>query len=139
VVVAALAAPTLTVTVGLAVAMAPPPMVPVIVAVPAVEVLSVAVYVPFRLSVTDESDPKVVASVTVPLVDVRLLPLASLAWTVIVDVAPAVTDAGLAAIVVVAAAAGPATTGKVFERPVLPPPVAVIVNVGVLVFVIVTD
>jgi hypothetical protein len=63
------------------------------------------------LSVTALNVPRVADRVTAPPLEVRLLPLASFACTVIVEVAVpfAVTDVGLAVIVVVAADTGPAT------------------------------
>ena len=84
--------------------------VPVIVAVPVlVEDVRVAVYVPSLLSVTGERVPRFVASATVPSLDVRLLPSASLSWTVTVEVLvpSARIEAGLAPIVVVAVEALP--------------------------------
>ena len=80
------AAPAVKVTVAL-LAIAAPFNMPVIVAVPAmVEDVSVAVYVPFPLSVTAERLPAVVARATVPPPLVRLFPVASLSCTVMVDV-----------------------------------------------------
>ncbi len=49
---------------------------------------------PSLLSVTEPSVPWSVASTTVAPPLVRLLPLTSFAWTVIVEVAPAASDAG---------------------------------------------
>ena len=67
------------------------------------------------MSVTALRVPRVVARVTVPPDVVRLLPLASLAWTVMVDVeVPLATIAvGLAVMVVVAALAAPVITTAV--------------------------
>ena len=90
------------------------------------------------MSITGLSEPRVVDSVTVPLDVVRLFPAASLDWTVIVEVAPAITDVGEAAIVVVDAEAVPATTLKLFEFPLAPPPVLVAVMKKLPVLVIVT-
>ena len=114
------AGPTVNVT-DVVFARAEPFNVPVIVAVTVlVEDVNVAVYVPSLLSVTVESVPRVVASATVPPLAVRLLPSASLSWTVTVEVlAPFATiEAGLALIVVVAVDAPPEvnTTLAVFVR-----------------------
>ena len=64
---------------------------------------------PLLWSVTEDRVPAVVAKVTVPWLVVSLLPLASLAWTVIVDVEDplATIEVGLAEIVVVAPEAAP--------------------------------
>jgi hypothetical protein len=67
--------------------MAAPPAVPVMVEVPAVvEDLNVAVYVPLLLSVTDDSVPNVLLSVTVAPPEVRLFPFTSFSCTIIVVV-----------------------------------------------------
>jgi len=78
----------------------------------------VAVYVPFALSVTELSVPLVVARVTVPALEARLLPAASFSCTVTVDVLePSATiEVGLTEIVDVAVDA----------------PAAVVVNVGLV-------
>ena len=67
---------------------------------PLLVAVSVAVYVPSPLSVTDERVPRSVVSATVEPLLVRLLSFASLAWTVIVaasvpggDYAPSVAHA----------------------------------------------
>ena len=107
VVVAAAAAPTLSATSASSV-MAAPLMVPVMVAVPATTpAVNLAVYVPSPLSATAPNAPRVVARTTASPPPARLLPLASLACTVIVDVdwPSAVIAIGLAVIVVVAASA----------------------------------
>ena len=64
---------------------------------------------PLLLLVTEDRVPAVVDKVTVPWLVVSLLPLASLAWTVIVDVEDplATIEVGLAEIVVVAPEAAP--------------------------------
>ena len=64
---------------------------------------------PLLWSVTEDRVPAVVAKVTVPWLVVSLLPLASLAWTVIVDVEDplATIEVGLAEIVVVAPETAP--------------------------------
>ena len=69
-------------------AMAAPFRVPVIVAAVfgVVEDVSVAVYVPFPLSVTGDKLPAVVASATVAPPLVRFVPAASLSFTVRVEV-----------------------------------------------------
>src|SRR5579862_3153290 len=90
--------------------------------------------VPTTVSVYVAVFAPVTLTVTVPLVDVRLFPLASFACTVI-DVWLLAVPAGTVAVVWLALAA-PATTLKAFDVPVLPL-VAVIVN-PVPVFVIVT-
>ena len=75
--VAVLAAPGVNATTSLSV-IATPPRVPVIVELPAVvEEVNVAVYVPFPLSVMEESDPEVVPSATVAPPAVRLFPFVS--------------------------------------------------------------
>ena len=63
------------------------------------------------MSVTEPSDPSVVASPTVSPPVVRSLPLASLSWTVIVDVeAPSATiETGAAEMVDCVSSAGPGT------------------------------
>jgi hypothetical protein len=84
--------------------------VPVIVAVPTVvEEVSVLVYVPFALSVTAESEPRLVARATTPSLVVRSLPIASFNWTVIVEVLvpSAVMDVGEAVSVDIAVEALP--------------------------------
>lgn len=90
--------------------------VPVAIAVPAeVDEVSVAVYVPSPLSVTDPREPRVVAKVTVSPPEVRLLLLASLNRTVIVlvDEPSAVIEPGAALIVDVVRSAGPGTKSTV--------------------------
>jgi hypothetical protein len=86
-------------------------MWPVIVAVPvAVPEVKVPVYVPFPLSVAvGVIVPKEVARVTTLPPAVRLLPFASLAWTVMVAVAPppARIAVGLAEMAVVTTLIGP--------------------------------
>ena len=64
---------------------------------------------PLLWSVTEDRDPVVVDKVTVPWLEVSLLPLASSAWTVIVEVEVplAVIEVGLAEIVVVEPEAAP--------------------------------
>jgi hypothetical protein len=104
------AAPAVKVTVALS-AIDAPFSVPVIVAVPAVvEDVSVAVYVPFPLSVTAERLPAVVASATVAPPLVRLFEPASLSCTVMVDVLlPSATiEVGAAVMVEVTGEAAPA-------------------------------
>ncbi len=78
---------------------------------------------PFALSVTDESEPAVVESATVPPEPVRLLPSASLSWTVIVEVElpSAVIEPGAALIVEVAVEAAPALTVIAALVPVIVP------------------
>ena len=78
---------------------------------------------PFALSVTDESEPAVVESATVPPEPVRLLPSASLSWTVIVEVElpSAVIEPGAALIVEVAVEAAPALTVIAALVPVIDP------------------
>ncbi len=87
---------------------------------------------PLLLSVTEESEPLVVESATVPPEPVRLLPSASLSWTVTVEVElpSAVIEPGAALIVEVAVEAAPALT--VIEALV---PVIVPVTVSVAVTV----
>jgi hypothetical protein len=64
--------------VGLPIAV--PAIVPVIEAEPlAIPLVSVAVYVPLLLFVTEPSEPRLVERTTVPPLEVRLLPLASFA------------------------------------------------------------
>jgi hypothetical protein len=101
------AAPAVKMTVAL-LAIGAPFRVPVIVVVPAVVGdVSVAVYVPFPLSVTAERLPAVVASATVAPPLVRLFEPASLSCTVMVDVLlpSAVIEVGEAEIVEVDAEA----------------------------------
>ncbi len=84
------------------------------------------------LSVTEESEPLVVKSATVPPEPVRLLLSASLSWTVMVEVELplAVIEPGAALIVEVAVEAAPALT--VIEA-VVPVIVPVTVSVAVIV------
>ena len=103
------AAPTVKVT-DVVFARADPFSVPVIVAAPVlVDDVNVAVYVPSLLSVTLDGVPRVVASATVPPLAMRLLPSASLSWTVTIEVLVpfATIEAGLALIVEVAVDAPP--------------------------------
>ncbi len=78
---------------------------------------------PFALSVTEEREPLVVESATVPPEPVRLLPSASLSWTVIVEVElpSAVIEPGAALIVEVAVEAAPALTVIAALVPVIVP------------------
>jgi hypothetical protein len=107
------------------------------------ELVNVAEYVPSPLSVTDPNDPDVVDRATVPLLEVSLLPWASSACTVIVDVdVPfALIDVGEAVIVLVDADTGPGVRDTDVGIPIAVPaivpvmiaaPVAVpLVNVAV--------
>ena len=78
---------------------------------------------PLALSVTEPSEPLVVASATVPPEVARLLPRASLSWTVIVEVVLpfAVIEPGAALIVEVAREAAPALTVIAAVVPVIVP------------------
>jgi hypothetical protein len=121
-------------TVGSPLVIAEPPIVPETVAVPAVvELVSVAEYEPSPLSVTALRVPAVVDSVTVPPLEVRSFPFASVAWTVTDEVEDPsdVIDAGEAEIVVVEASGAPGvnwTVGSplvIAEPPTVPDTVAV--------------
>jgi hypothetical protein len=116
--------PATTITVAVLV-MLFPPILPEIVAVPpVVPAVSVAVYVPSLLSVTGPREPRVVARTTVPPDVSSLFPLASFAWTVIVEVDAllASMEVGEADIVVLAAEAtsGDPVAVKVIGVPVSP-------------------
>jgi hypothetical protein len=84
------------------------------------------------LSVTEESVPNVVLSVTVAPPEVKLFPLASFNWTVMVDVLVplAVIDEGEAVMVDVVALAVPATNATV-SLSVMVTPLTVPVRVDV--------
>ena len=105
---------------------------PLMVAAPAVVDVSVAEYVPFALSVTAESVPRVVDKATVPPLTVRLLPLASFSWTwmAIGEAPSAVAEAGVALMTDVDSEAAPATKATVAVD-VIGPPFSVPVIVAV--------
>ena len=107
--VAVLAAPGLNVTVSLSV-ISEPFIFPVTVAVTAVvDDVSIAVYVPLLLSVMLPIEPAVVASVIIAPPIVRLFPLMSFTWMVMIEVlVPLATiEEGDAVICVVAVLAAP--------------------------------
>jgi hypothetical protein len=108
-----------------------PPMVPDTVAEPVVVgLVNVAVYVPLLLFVTDPSDPRLVDRTTVPPLEVKLLPLASFAWTVTVEVEDPVAeiDAGDAEIVVVEAATAPGMSDTDVGLPIAVPPIVPVIE-----------